>query len=412
MSTEVSQLNLSVTIPISDYWSIESLTGIVRTITETPSVNLATQGEIEESDVSQEFKAHYENESLKTDVGFYFLDGDIDQSLNQDLPFNDFENKTSNDSSFKNLAFYGETSFQILPRLSLFGGFRYDHEELEFSNTFKEVNEQGLLSSKKVSASSSDDAILPKIGIAYELDKNNTLGLKAQKSYRPGSIAYDRFNDLKYDYESEKAWNYELSLNGFTKNKKLKYSANLFYLDWQDQQVSLAQIPGDISTALITNAEKSQIYGGELDIQATPTKRLSLFASLGVAITKFEDFQFPQFRSILDFSGEKFPYSPDYTAAVGMDYQFDNGFFFGADLKYTSSAISRSVFEGLEKDELPGYTVANLRAGYRKDNWSITAFISNVTDEEYFLYRYDTPKLQVGTLGLERFCGLRASYRF
>ena len=412
MSTEVSQLNLSVTIPISDYWSIESLTGIVRTITETPSVNLATQGEIEESDVSQEFKAHYENESLKTDVGFYFLDGDIDQSLNQDLPFNDFENKTFNDSSFKNLAFYGETSFQILPRLSLFGGFRYDHEELEFSNTFKEVNEQGLLSSKKVSASSSDDAILPKIGIAYELDKNNTLGLKAQKSYRPGSIAYDRFNDLKYDYESEKAWNYELSLNGFTKNKKIKYSANLFYLDWQDQQVSLPQIPGDISTALITNAEKSQIYGGELEIQANPTKRLSLFASLGVAITEFEDFQFPQFRSILDFSGEKFPYSPDYTAAVGMDYQFDNGFFFGADLKYTSSAISRSVFEGLEKDELPGYTVANLRAGYRKDNWSITAFISNVTDEEYFLYRYDTPKLQVGTLGLERFCGLRASYRF
>ena len=137
-----------------------------------------------------------------------------------------------------------------------------------------------------------------------------------------------------------------------------------------------------------------------------------MFASLGVAVTEFEDFQFTQFRSILDFSGEKFPHSPDYTAAVGIDYQFDNGFFFGADMKYTSSAISRSVFEGLVKDELPGYTVANLRAGYRKDNWSITAFISNVTDEEYFLYRYDTPKLQLGTLGLERFYGLRVSYRF
>ncbi|MDB4721991.1 TonB-dependent receptor [Verrucomicrobiales bacterium] len=412
LSTEVSQMNLSVTIPISDYWSIESLTGIVRTITETPSVNLASQGEINESDMSQEFKAHYENESLKADIGLYFLDGDIDQSLNQNLPFNDFENKTFNENSFENLAFYGETSFQILPRLSLFGGFRYDHEKLEFSSTFKEVSEQGLLSSKKVTASSSDDAILPKIGIAYELETNKTLGLKAQKSYRPGSIAYDRFNDLKYEYESEKAWNYELSLNGSTKNKILKYSANLFYLDWQEQQISIAQIPGDISTALITNAEQSQVYGGELEIQATPTKRLSLFASVGIAITEFENFQFTQFRSTLDFSGEKFPHSPDYTAAVGIDYQFDNGFFFGADMKYTSSSISRSVFEGLEKDELPGYTVANLRAGYRKDNWSITAFISNATDEEYFLYRYDTPKLQVGTLGLERFCGLRASYTF
>jgi outer membrane receptor protein involved in Fe transport len=294
----------------------------------------------------------------------------------------------------------------------LFGGLRYDHEELGFSSIFKEVNEQGILNSKKVSDLSSNDAVLPKIGIAYKLDANKTLGLKAQKSYRPGAIAYDRFNDLKYEYDSEKAWNYELSLNGITKNNKLKYSASLFYLDWQDQQVSIAQIPGDVSTALVTNAEESKIYGGELEIQATPTKGFSLFASLGAAITEFEDFQFTQFRSTLDFSGEKFPHSPNYTAAIGVDYKFDNGFFFGADMKYTSSAISRSVFEGLEKDELLGYTVVNLRAGYRKDNWSITAFVSNVTDEEYFLYRYDTPKLQVGTLGLERFCGLRVSYTF
>ena len=33
-------------------------------------------------------------------------------------------------------------------------------------------------------------------------------------------------------------------------------------------------------------------------------------------------------------------------------------------------------------------------------------------DEEYFLYRYDTRKLQVGTLGLGRFFGVRASYDF
>ena len=412
LSTEVSQVNLSISMPISDYWSLESLTGVVRTITQTPSVDLAAHGEINEIDVSQEFKAHYKNGPLKTDLGLYFLDGDIDQSLNQSLPFNDFENKTFNETSFENFAIYGETSFQILPRWSLFGGLRYDHEELGFSSIFKEVDEQGILNSKKISDLSSNDAVLPKIGIAYKLDANKTLGLKAQKSYRPGAIAYDRFNDLKYEYDSEKAWNYEFSLNGITKNNKLKYSASLFYLDWQDQQVSIAQIPGDVSTALVTNAEESKIYGGELEIQATPTKGLSLFASLGAAITEFEDFQFTQFRSTLDFSGEKFPHAPNYTAAIGVDYKFDNGFFFGADMKYTSSAISRSVFEGLEKDELLGYTVINLRAGYRKDNWSITAFVSNVTDEEYFLYRYDTPKLQVGTLGLERFCGLRVSYTF
>ena len=67
-------------VPISDYWSIESLTGIVRTITQTPSVNFATRGEINESNVSQEFNAHYKNESIKANLGLYYLDGDIDES--------------------------------------------------------------------------------------------------------------------------------------------------------------------------------------------------------------------------------------------------------------------------------------------------------------------------------------------
>ena len=194
--------------------------------------------------------------------------------------------------------------------------------------------------------------------------------------------------------------------------KNINYSANIFYMDWKDQQLSIPQIPGDTMSSLVMNAKDSHVYGGEFEIQAKPSNSLLLYGSIGTAITEFEDFEFSQLQTQTNLSGQKFPRTPNYSASAGLEYQFEGGYFIGGDINYNSSRISRSIFEGLERDDLASYTTLNFRIGYKTDEWTITAFANNLTDEEYFLYRYDTPKLQVGTLGLGRFFGLRASYNF
>ena len=412
ISTEVSQASLSIFKPINEYWSIESLSGIVRTHTEIPSIDLSKNGEIDDQTISRQIKGIYQKARVKSSAGIFYLDGEMNHTYNQKLPFNNFRSRNYENVEFENLALFGEMDFQILPRWSLFGGLRYDHEKLGYSRIYRDINENEVINSKFTSQSSSADAVLPKIGINYKINENNTIGLKAQKSYRAGGMEYDLLNDAEYEYKDEKVWNYELSLSGNSPDKKINYSANLFYMDWKDQQVNIPQIPGDSSTAIISNVNDSQVYGGELEIQAQANENLTLFASLGSAVTKFEDFKLNQFRTETILSGEKFPRSPNFTAAVGFEHQFESGFFLGADMKYTSSRVSRSIFEGLERDDLPEYTILNLRLGYRQDDWSITAFASNLTNEEYFLYRYDTPKLQVGTIGLERYVGLRVTYNF
>ena len=132
-------------------------------------------------------------------------------------------------------------------------------------------------------------------------------------------MEYDLLNDAEYEYKDEKVWNYELSLSSNSPDKKINYSANLFYMDWKDQQVNIPQIPGDSSTAIISNVNDSQVYGGELEIQAQANENLTLFASIGSAVTEFEDFKLNQFRSATILSGEKFPRSPNFTAAVGFE---------------------------------------------------------------------------------------------
>ena len=412
LSTEVSQASLSIFNPINEYWSIESLTGVIKTYTEIPSIDLSKKGEINEKNHSRQITTHYKNGRIKSSLGIYYLDSKTNQNYDQKLPFNDFSSQSYENKEFENIAFFGEVHFQILPRWSLFGGLRYDHEKLDFNSIFREVKNNQILASKKYSNDYSDDALLPKIGINHNINEDTFITLGAQNSYRSGGLGCDYLNSKEYSYDDENVWNYEFSLSGKMPQKNINYSANIFYMDWKDQQLSIPQIPGDTMSSLVINAKDSHVYGGEFEIQANPSNSLLLYASIGSAITEFEDFEFSQLQTQTNLSGQKFPRTPNYSASAGLEYQFEGGYFIGGDINYNSSRISRSIFEGLERDDLASYTTLNFRIGYKTDEWTITAFANNLTDEEYFLYRYDTPKLQVGTLGLGRFFGLRASYNF
>ena len=412
LSTEVSQASLSIFNPINEHWSIESLTGVIKTYTEIPSIDLSKKGEINEKNHSRQITTHYKNGPIKSSLGIYYLDSKTNQNYDQKLPFNDFSSQSYENKEFENIAFFGEVHFQILPRWSLFGGLRYDHEKLDFNSIFREVKNNQILASKKYSNDYSDDALLPKIGINHNINEDTFITLGAQNSYRSGGLGYDYLNSKEYSYDDENVWNYEFSLSGKMPQKNINYSASIFYMDWRDQQLSIPQIPGDTMSSLVINAKDSHVYGGEFEIQAKPSNSLLLYASIGTAITEFKDFEFSQLQTQTNLSGQKFPRTPNYSASAGLEYQFEGGYFIGGDINYNSSRISRSIFEGLERDDLASYTTLNFRIGYKTDEWTITAFANNLTDEEYFLYRYDTPKLQVGTLGLGRFFGLRASYNF
>lgn len=249
------------------------------------------------------------------------------------------------------------------------------------------------------------DAWLPKAGWQYQIDPKHNVGFTVQRAYRGGGTATNFVTNEVYDYDPEHAWNYELSYRSLWLEDRVRLNANLFYLDWDDQQINVVQISGDFTSDIVVNAGKSKVYGGEIELGLKPVAGLELFASLGLAKTKFKEFDFVQNGVVLDLAGESFPQAPEWTAATGADYRFGN-WFVGGDLKYTDSTISRSLLEGVENDRLPSYTLLNLRTGYAVGNWCVTLWANNVTDKEYFLYRSDVPDYQLGTVGRERVAGV------
>jgi len=141
-------------------------------------------------------------------------------------------------------------------------------------------------------------------------------------------------------------------------------------------------IPQDFTSTVILNAGASHLYGGELESQFRITPELSTFIAVGYVETHFDEF----ISSAGDFSGFPFPEAPKWTVSFGADHNHASGFFIGADARHVSGYLARDL-QNEPVDKVGDYVVANLRAGYRADRWSITIFSDNVFDEEYFLYR-------------------------
>jgi outer membrane receptor protein involved in Fe transport len=245
----------------------------------------------------------------------------------------------------------------------------------------------------------------------WRLASDQSLGIVLSRGYRGGGGGIDALTGQPYTYDPETADNLELSYRWESTDRRWRVAANAFHMRWRNQQINVPQIPGDFTSDKVVNAGRSTVQGGELEIQARPSRSCDVFASLGMADTRFDEFRFTQAGAVLDLTGNPFPQAPKWNGAFGAQWRL-GGWFAGGDVKHTGRALSRSLLEGVPADLMPDYTVLNLRGGFQWDAWRLSVQMANVTDERYFLYRFDTPAFQVATVGRPRTVSVVLDGRF
>lgn len=287
------------------------------------------------------------------------------------------------DTQTENYALFGELEFDVTERLSLIGGLRYDHESFSTTTT------NGFTSTNPIVASflpptttetndTSFNALLPKLGVVYDINDVVSLGFTVQQGYRAGGTSVNLATGNRQDFDPEKTWNYEASLRSTWFDQRLIANANIFYTDWEDQQVEVINpISGNPLDSNTFNAGSSQLYGGEVELYAYPSDALEMYASLAYVHTKFEEF----ITGTDDFSGNEFPFAPELTAAAGATYYFNNGFFLSGDFSFKDDMFADSANDEVLKAE--DRFLVNLRAGYLGQGWKIFAYARNLFDEDY-----------------------------
>lgn len=312
------------------------------------------------------------------------------------------------------MALFGDGRLKVTDRLTLIGGFRYDHERNRYSAetvaTFNgtlpnpnflgaayagivSVINQGVLglvddaSSPLATNSRSFDAFLPKMGVSMDWTPDLTTAFTVQRAYRSGGSSQNPARAELVPYDPEFSWNYEGSLRSKWLDGRLVINANVFYMKWKDQQVT-AYFGLNAYDYNTVNAAGSHLYGFELDANATLARGIGLYASVGHVRTKFDDFDLPTgATSTVDLTGTQFPYAPRWTLAGGVNADFGSGFTGNLNANYRSS-----VFTGVGQDQaqykVSARTVVNGQVGYDNGTWSVFVFARNLFDEKYKQYEY------------------------
>lgn len=413
--TEVHNLGLEVTHDFTETLKLTSLTGLTKSLTERPSVNEGTPGEINvvagsQDDLlfTQEMRLNYEGDRLSWVGGVYGSHQNYDTTFSRTLQ------SARNDENYlvrktNNVAAFGEVTYEFVPTWKFTLGGRADYTEQDADHL--NFRRQPLSGARTVvadySTSIDEFNFVPKVGISKDFTEFQTAGLTYSQGFRTGGYGFNTSRQTSYYYDPEKAESFELFYKGRFMDDRLTLNANMFYTKYTDQQIELRLDPTDPFFREITNAASSRAYGFEIEPTFQVTDQFSAFMSIGYLNTKFVDFNHQTYG---DLTGQPFPEAPEWTVALGGQYQFLNGFYVGADAKYTSSYLTR--FGAPPQEKLDPRTIVNLQAGYRTEKWEINAFAENLFNERYYTYYDAAGGNEYATLGARQSFGLNIKAKF
>jgi len=222
---------------------------------------------------------------------------------------------------------------------------------------------------------------LPKLGLSYKISPETRLYETIQRGYRAGGAGASLVSAEEFQFDPERTWNADLGVRHQSADGRLRLGSNLFYVDWQNQQL---QMRPEVATAvdLVTeNSGRSKSYDFELETDYQATERLRLFGALGILSTEITEATDDRVR---DLVGNSFTMAPRTTASAGWSYAFDHwhdSFF---------SDIQNSPI-----DKVGSRFLVDMGVGYQFPDCDLRLDlkVANVFDQRYLSYSYIRPMI-------------------
>lgn len=209
--------------------------------------------------------------------------------------------------------------------------------------------------------------------------------------WRPGGVNYYTDNLDFLTFEKERSTTFEVGYK--EANTKLAWSGALFFTRVADYQETL--VGGAQGTGYLDNVATVHIPGFELDASYILSPAFKISGGFGYAQARFEEY--PQFARL---EGQALGNRPDWNLNLGTQYK-SNGFTYALGMTGTDGFQSAYTPTGVST-KVDGHLIFNSSIAYQLDNSTITGFVENIENEEYFLnagyYNYGFPFI-TGTRG-------------
>ncbi|MEM7359569.1 MAG: TonB-dependent receptor, partial [Pseudomonadota bacterium] len=325
----------------------------------------------------------------------------------------------------KETSFFGELAYDINDKWTATLGLRrYDIEiSLAGSSNFanRGVDGDGGRNVDEIleGASPADfQDTIAKFNLQYQASDDVLLYGTVSEGYRPGG--FNRNGGASQIpgvppfvpdfYESDEVTNYEFGWKTTLADGTFRFNGAAFLVEWNDIQIGTLDF--DVSNlTFISNAADAEVKGVEIDSIWQATDNFTLYTNVSYIDTEMTRVP-PNIVSIAPV-GSPLGLAPELQYVVRGRYETDtrNGTAFGQlTVQYTDEQISSVNVGALF--ELDSYTTADASIGYRRDNWSATLFVENLTDELADLFISNEDDILKTTPNRPRTIGLRFSYDF
>ena len=340
------------------------------------------------------------DQRVRWEIGAYYLDWERFVSLSTGVdtgagiirierePTTDPANPTTSfladDNNNTAKAIFGQVNIDLTDQFELSLAARYDEEERvqDVSPLQFPAGQPGARNTATF------DKLQPKVTLRYQPTDATNWYLTWGEGFRSGQFnqngiaevaAGAGINGVSDVADQEDSESIELGFKGQFADNKLRLSAAIFSTDVEGQH--FFSFIGAISAQILTNIDKVELRGGELDLVYRATDYLELYASYG-----YTDSEIKAYNVDPAAVGNKAPYIAENTFNVGGQLEIPWGL--GNTLLFTRVDYERrgeqywDVLNSTARDPLD---LLNLRIGVKDADgkWSVIGSVDNATDELY-----------------------------
>jgi outer membrane receptor protein involved in Fe transport len=291
-----------------------------------------------------------------------------------------------NDEGNSGIAAFGQGTIKNLAGfIDITFGLRYDYEwnKLQYTYFTNQGEDQKLIKDTLFKASFKE--LLPKVAVKFNVLPSTSIYAVTSKGYRGGGFNTSFVRPEDEVYTAEDSWNYEI---GFKTNpfRMLSLSAAMFYIDWNNQQVS-QRVP--IGGNMYKNAGKTYSKGYELELLLTPVKNFQIGGNLGYTKAKYIDFK-PNLQDELNYKGNYLPFIPRYTFSSFASYKINlkSDIFQTAFLHLSAQGIGKQYWNDDNTKSQDAYTLVNGLIGTETPWFNISIWSKNMLNKSYFPYMF------------------------
>ncbi|MEO0367644.1 MAG: TonB-dependent receptor [Pseudomonadota bacterium] len=318
-------------------------------------------------------------------------------------------------------AFYGEISYDITDSLTATLGYRaYEFEVNNTGGFGLPLFETVFLGNSQTATTEfvnlgtnvgDDDGDLFKFNVSYDIDDDNMVYFTYSEGYRNGGVnavpectpeqlasttqqLCAQADEVFIDPDTID--NYELGYKGQLLDNRLRINAAIYYIDWQNLQVDSTTALG--SLPITGNGSEAESKGIELSVDWLINDNLKAnfnYENNNAELTEFA----PGLAGPFDvLAGSRLPGHADQKLALNLTYTMEfadgeldlnYGLFYYGDVYNGLGGPEDTLVDGAGNpadrgyEEIPDFDLHNVSATYRKDNWSLQAYVENLFDEYY-----------------------------